>query len=454
MEVKRGGIKNNQIMGKMKKILQVSFIALTAMAMNAAELSAQIDNLANLSPEYVRTGARNAATDAPDAAVYNPAGLTNLNDGFHISVGNQSLFRKPSHEYDLGLGEGTKKFTQDGADWFLPNIYGAWKKNSLSVFGGFYISGGGATANYPKGSINTDLISMMALMQAQGAYQSTKDQYLEASSAYSTYFAGVALRPVSKLSLAMSAKLVSAKNSTKAGVTMFSSPLELPDAPLAVNYDETATGFGLAFSANYQVAEPLLVTVRYETNVELDFETSTEADDLGIAADGTKSRRDLPGILAIGIKADLNEKLSVMADFNHYFQKNADWATTTDFEGNEVNWSDLAGDASLYGISIEYRITDKLSASLGSVYTLFDYPEKDMYFTKAGAFETVIDDNISLNTGLKYTMNEKFAFNVGFMQNIWEKDVKVKALNAYPLDVDVTTNNSMSTFALGVNMTF
>ena len=77
-----------------------------------------------------------------------------------------------------------------------------------------------------------------------------------------------------------------------------------------------------------------------------------------------------------------------------------------------------------------------------------------MYFTKAGAFETVIDDNISLNTGLKYTMNEKFAFNVGFMQNIWDKDVKVKALNAYPLDVDVKKNKHMSTFALGVNMTF
>ncbi len=441
-------------MKKMKKILQLSLITSITMTLSVAELSAQIDNLANLSPEYVRTGARNAATDAPDAAVYNPAGLTNLNDGFHISVGNQSLFRSPSHEYDLGLGEGKKSFTQDGADWFLPNIYGAWKKNNVSVYGGFYISGGGATANYTKGSINTDLISMMALMQAQGAYQSTKDQFLEASSAYSTYFTGVAVQPVNKLSLAFSAKFISAKNTTNAGVTMFSSPLELPDAPLAVDYDETASGFGFAFSANYQVAEPVLVTVRYETNTELDFETSTTTDDLGIAQDGTKSRRDLPGILAVGIKADLNEKLTVMADFNHYFQKNADWGTTTDFEGNEVNWSDLAGDASLYGISFEYKITDQLSASLGTVYTAFEYPEKDMYFTKAGAFETVIDDNISLNTGLKYTMNEKFAFNVGFMQNIWEKDVKVKALNAYPLDVDVTTNNSMSTLALGVNMTF
>ena len=93
--------------------------------------------MANLSPEYVRTGARNAATDAPDAAVYNPAGLINLENGIHISIGNQSLFRNPTHEYDMGLGEGPKKYSQKGADWLLPNIYGTWKKKNIAVYGGY-----------------------------------------------------------------------------------------------------------------------------------------------------------------------------------------------------------------------------------------------------------------------------------------------------------------------------
>ena len=186
-------------MKKTMKFLQINTLALLLAVFTAGNVNGQIDNLANLSPDYVRTGARNAATDAADAAVYNPAGLNQLEEGIHLSIGNQSLFRKPSHEYDLGLGEGRKKYTQDGADWLLPNIYAAWRKKNLAVYGGYYISGGGATANYTSGSINTDLIGMMALIEAQGAYQSTKDNYLEASSAYSTFFAGIAVTPLSKL---------------------------------------------------------------------------------------------------------------------------------------------------------------------------------------------------------------------------------------------------------------
>ena len=61
--------------------------------MLAVSAIAQHDNLSNLSAEWVRTPARNAATDANDIIVYNPAGLVRLNNGFHINLGNQSLFR-------------------------------------------------------------------------------------------------------------------------------------------------------------------------------------------------------------------------------------------------------------------------------------------------------------------------------------------------------------------------
>ncbi|MBL0095221.1 MAG: hypothetical protein IPP46_01100 [Bacteroidetes bacterium] len=73
----------------------LSFIA--GLCLLAGTSFAQHDNLSNLSAEWVRTPARNAATDASDIVVYNPAGLVRLNNGFHINVGNQSLFRKPSH---------------------------------------------------------------------------------------------------------------------------------------------------------------------------------------------------------------------------------------------------------------------------------------------------------------------------------------------------------------------
>ena len=127
----------------------------------SAQLPAQMDNLTNLSVEWMRMPARNAASDSADIVVYNPAALVRLSDGFHLNLGNQTLIRKPKHTYDLQLGAGERCFGQDGIDPFLPNFYAAYKKGRWAVYGGLYISGGGAVANYPEGSLSNDLIAVM-----------------------------------------------------------------------------------------------------------------------------------------------------------------------------------------------------------------------------------------------------------------------------------------------------
>ena len=72
---------------------------------SAGITQAQIDNLSNMSPEWIRTGVRNAAIKGCDLVVYSPATLTRLEKGLHIGFGNQIFMRKPSHSYDLGWGE-------------------------------------------------------------------------------------------------------------------------------------------------------------------------------------------------------------------------------------------------------------------------------------------------------------------------------------------------------------
>ena len=78
----------------MKKLILISMVCV------AFNLQAQMDNLSNLSAEWMRTGARNAATSGTDIVAYNPAGLTQLENGFHVNLSNQSLFRKPTHSYE------------------------------------------------------------------------------------------------------------------------------------------------------------------------------------------------------------------------------------------------------------------------------------------------------------------------------------------------------------------
>ena len=414
---------------------------------------AQIDNLVNMSTEWVRSSARNAATDAADIVVYNPAGLTNLENGFHINMGNQFVFRKPRHQYDIGIGEGVRQFEQQSADPFLPNLFLTYKKNKWALFTGAFISGGGATVDYSKGSISTDLIGLQALMQTQGAYMQTKDASLNASSFYITTTLGGSYAFSEKISVALAARYISAKNTMSAGMSLTSSPYDLPDMPLVLDAEFNAAGIGEVISICVKPVNKLVMTARYESQVKLDFKTETKTDDFGATVNEEKNRRDLPGVFALGVAYEINNKLKALGDFNYYLQENADWGKSSELTGN-VPLADLAGNAVSYAMGVEYKLTDKLLISTGIGYTEFDYNNKEGYYSSMGAFEVVPDDNWNINAGFRYKATNSLSINAGFMQSIYKKDQHINALMAYPFEVDVTVNNSISIASLGINLSF
>ncbi|MFI5219770.1 MAG: hypothetical protein ACHQNT_09805, partial [Bacteroidia bacterium] len=73
----------------MKKNFIYAIVLLFLLA-NAQLATAQIDNLTNLSPEWIRSATRNAALDGTDIMAYNPGGMSRLKSGFHFSIGNTS----------------------------------------------------------------------------------------------------------------------------------------------------------------------------------------------------------------------------------------------------------------------------------------------------------------------------------------------------------------------------
>ena len=89
----------------------------------------------NQSTAWTRLLVRDASTGI-DAVFYNPAGLMKLNDGFHFSINNQSLWQTQTitdtYKY-LNNGEYEGKVTAP----FFPGIYGAWKKGRIAVSIGF-----------------------------------------------------------------------------------------------------------------------------------------------------------------------------------------------------------------------------------------------------------------------------------------------------------------------------
>ena len=429
----------------MKKIIKLS-VLLVGLLMPIC-VSAQMDNLANMSAKWIRANARNAALDGADIVNYNPAGLVKLNDGIYFSLNNQTLFRKPQHSFDLGLGTGEQSFEQDGADFFLPSFYAAFKKNKWAVSSGIYVTGGGASADYPEGSINTTLMGYPFLSTiAPMGYSSFNNQSLKASSYYLAIPLNFSYLVTEKLSFSVGGRYIIANNHTEAGMVFHGTS---PDYSMTVDYKNEARGFGGIIGLNYAVSEKLNLAIHYETKVKLEFEAK---DNKGtykdLAPDGAKSDRDLPAVLYTGISYKINEKLTTALDFNYYFQKGADWGKNS----SDKEISEIAGDCYHIALGTYYQVLPKLQLSAGAKYIHFGYSNQEQYYTQLGAYEAVKYDNFNIGIGAGYSVTDNVQVDLGIGRTFWT-DKSIKAEN-WPSKPNVDITNKAYVIALGLDIKF
>jgi long-chain fatty acid transport protein len=415
-------------------------------------MNAQMDNLTNLSAKWIRTNVRNAALDGgADMVNFNPAGLALLNDGLYLSLSNQTLFRKPQHSFDLGAGE--QSYEQDGIDPILPMFYAAFKKDKLAVSSGVYISGGGGTADYPEGSVNTNLLGMYILQVINATsttdYTTLANQSLNASSFYVTVPLAFSYAITDKIAVSVGGRYIRGINKTKAGLTITGSAT-YPDQPLDVDYKSNANGFGGVFGVNYAPTEKLNIAIHYETKVKLEFGADNNKGSYVIEEDGAKSRRDLPAVINTGVTYKLTDKIMAGVDFNWYFQKGADWGTITDPRTmEEKDAADVAGDCYTANAGLTYQLNKKFQLSGGFSYTAFMYDDKELYYTQMGLYETLKDNNFNVGIGMGYKVTEKIEVDLGIGRTFW-KDDTINALNAGALPVK--TSDKAYVLAIGVDV--
>jgi Long-chain fatty acid transport protein len=167
----------------------------------------------NQSASWVRLPARNASTEV-DAAYFNPAGLMKLENGFHVSLSNQTIFqtRKIESTYPyLNSGSYTGKVTAP----FFPSIYAVYKLDKLAFSIGFVPIGGGGGAEYKTGLPSfemspSDLVPALAASQGATAYR--LNVYFKGSSTFLGYQGAVSYKINDCISLAAGARYVTAKN--------------------------------------------------------------------------------------------------------------------------------------------------------------------------------------------------------------------------------------------------
>ena len=456
-----------------KKHLLLTFTLLLSLNINS--VFAQMDNLANMSSEWIRMNNRNASLDAADIVNYNPAGLVFLKSGFHLNLSNQTLIRHPKHTYDLGLGEGEKSFEQDGIDALLPMFYATYVQENWAIGTGMYISGGGASVNYPDGSISTDIMTKQILYTTAAPapfpagttlndVYSGNQQSLEASSYYLTVPLSFTYKINDILSVSTGARYIRGINNTKASLTLTDSPMGAPDTDINIDYNATANGLGYVLGFNVALIEKLNIAAHYESKVKLDFENDVTEDGTGMFTDGAKNRRDLPAVLNTGMSYKITDKLRTEVNYNYYFQTDANWGNTLEGTPFEAKSSELAGNCYTLGAGFAYDMNEKAQLSLGGSYTHFGYKndtEKAIYYSNLGWFEALKNSNFNIGFGGSYEVLENLDLNLGFGITLWE-DYNINSVSAQGLQaagIPITNTNvkcedSSYVISLGLNYSF
>ena len=103
----------------------------------------------NQSAQYIRMLSRNASTSV-DAVYYNPAGLMLMDNGFYISVHNQSIFQTKSIESGFPLLN-NNKFDGMLTIPIFPTAFAVYKKEKFALSLGFGPNGGGASGEFKNG---------------------------------------------------------------------------------------------------------------------------------------------------------------------------------------------------------------------------------------------------------------------------------------------------------------
>jgi len=246
----------------MRKLLTSFFATLIAGSLFAGGL---VTNT-NQSTAWVRLPARNASVSI-DAAYFNPAGMVKLEDGFHFSLSNQTIFQTkkvenfykgPGNAYGLNDGyyEGDVKAP------VFPSVYGVYKKDRLAFSLGFNPIGGGGGAEYLRGLpsfemspsdlvpalATTDLDQVTPGVQGTSAYR--LDAYLEGTSVFFGLQGGVAYKINDWLSVAVGLRYVMAKNTYNGHLTDIQLNIGTSTTPVWLRAEDIMDGI----SGNYTTA--------------------------------------------------------------------------------------------------------------------------------------------------------------------------------------------------------
>lgn len=401
----------------MKKTVGVT-ITLLFLCCGWSLYAGSVDHNNNFSAGYVRTFNRNAVTDAPDAAVYNPAGTVKLEDGLYVSAHNQSVFKNYYHE------SAADKYSAKNPTFFLPSAFVVYSSGSWAAFGAFTVPGGGGSLKYEDGI--ADLNEALSL-----------DPYGPSGDLFAAYYAGTvggAYAVNDMFSISLGGRFISTVTKwVFENETTPPAPFAPYDVKKLLETKATSTGFCGIIGVNITPVSGLNIGIRYETVTKLEWEykevdgplaTLPSPAGLGLS-EGDTYDRDLPPLLGVGVSYQVFPTLRIDSSFMYYFNTQADW------DGDEDDYDN----GFEIGACAEYDVSSNLRTSLGFLYT------------DQGASE---DSYVYLNPSLQaitvcgggvYDFSDDFSLELGIAGIFYSEDDGGSQLAGIPVTLKKTAFN-------------
>jgi len=460
----------------MKRIISV----ISALVVTGSLFAGGLVTNTNQSALYTRLQSRNASTGI-DAVYYNPAGLTKLSDGFHLSLNNQTIGQTKTVTTTYPYLAGSPRdFVGKVSAPVYPGIYAAYKTGKLAFSLGFNPVGGGGGAKYDKGLSSfemqiADLVPALSnqlapLDQAFDAIPGVDDPgfrnitgynsniYFKGSSIYFGLQANASYEINDMLSVAVGGRYVMANNkyegyikdvtidapaayngtqtpgdylrfvAARPGVpagtaAVLNGTATVIDDKTTVEADAVMKGTGITpiISVNFAPVGALInIGLKYEFKTKLNLTTTvTDGKDAeGMFIQDSVAIADMPAMLALGVDVKPSERLLISGSFNYYFDKGVDYDGQEDVELNKIDKNFIEA-----ALGLQFGLTDKLSLSAGWLTTVTGVNEN---------YQSDLTYSLNTNTfggGLGFKVNDMIDINLGGSYTIYQEGSKIYSHN-------------------------
>lgn len=393
---------------------KLGILALTAV-LGTGAYAASIDHIQTYTPEYLGNQAQNGMINS-SSVFYNPAGIMHLENGTYIHLGAQLAVGKEEMDYN------DKNYDADLLQ-YIPTFALYSVRDERAIFWTFGALGGGGDLEYKDGVAGTavvpDILNSIGANFSLPYTFSDKGSSAEGKSLYGQTTLGRAWMINDKLSMSIAGRAVLGLKKLKGNIDVAGGPYPIH---ADIDSERTAWGFGGQIGFNYKATDKLNLAMRYDSRVKLNFKASghENAADINLGGGsmgevhfsdfypefkpGTKTRRDLPAILALGGSYQATDRWTIALSGNYYFNKDA----KMDSKVGKVT----LGSIEIKGLEAEYdngwEIALGTEYKLNNKWTLLG----SINYADTGAKVSSYDDveyalnSITLGTGLKYKPTE------------------------------------------------